>query len=95
MEARKNSNKNNIESSNNIKTETQHKFIYFLLTNYSDIFQKFLGKILIKIFNGEITSMSDMSNSLFALTILNEAFYYNCLNQIIEQKFKNHTSQLA
>ncbi len=80
---------------NNISSNSQNKFIFFLLSNYSEMFQKFLGKILIRIFNGEITSMSDMSNSLFALTILNETFYYNCLNQIIEQKFKNLTSQSA
>lgn len=59
------------------------KFVIWLFSTYEETFQNFLNKLLKSIINGEITSLQEISNSLFVLGEIYPTYYMNLTNSLI------------
>jgi hypothetical protein len=68
-------------------------FINFLFKNYEEKFQNFLQKLFKNVFNGEITSLLEISNTLFVLIEVYETYYVNLRNSYINTQTMDENNQ--
>lgn len=69
-------------------------FIYTLFSTFEDRLHLLLQKMLSGILNGEITSLSEISNSIFVLILIYDNYYLNLTTSLIYSKVREESLQL-
>jgi hypothetical protein len=86
----------NLKSNNCDKNQIQFtgSFVFFLFNNNEEFFHKIFYKLLKMILLGEVTSLNEISNSLFVLIIIFSTYYVNLYNEIATSIFPDETKQI-